>query len=164
MKAIFAVDEDGGIGKDGGLPWPKIPGDLERFKQLTTNGIVVMGRGTWESSGMPKPLPKRRNVVVSSQDLDLPNDVIHFRDISLLDSIPTSWIIGGAGLIDTAYEKINTIYLTRVPGTYECDTVVDMDRIDREWTVVHEEVLEDHTFQVLKRNEVAEQYKDETVS
>ena len=159
MKAIFAVDEDGGIGKDGGLPWPKIPGDLERFKQLTTNGIVVMGRGTWESSGMPKPLPKRRNVVVSSQDLDLPNDVIHFRDTSLLDSIPTAWIIGGAGLIDTAYDKIDTIYLTRVPGTYDCDTVVDMDRIDREWTVVHEEVLEDHTFQVLKRNEVADNFK-----
>ena len=164
MKAIFAVDADGGIGKAGTLPWPKILGDLERFKQLTVNGIVVMGRGTWESSGMPKPLPKRRNVVISSQELDLPNDVIHWFDTSLLDSIPTAWIIGGAGLIDSTYDNINTIFLTRVPGTYDCDTFVDMDRIDREWTVVHEEILEDHVFQVLKRNEVAEQYKDETVS
>ena len=77
MKLILACDLNGGIGYKNKLPW-YIPLDLKRFKNLTQNGVVVMGRKTWES--LPKkPLPKRVNVVVSKtlQPLDeaivLPN-------------------------------------------------------------------------------------------
>lgn len=51
------------IGKNNQLPW-KMPSDLKRFKELTTGKIIVMGRKTYDSIG--KPLPKRINVVVTS--------------------------------------------------------------------------------------------------
>jgi len=154
MKAIFACDETGGIGKDGKMPWPHISTDLKRFKQLTEHGIVVMGRGTWESTDMPTPLPKRRNVVISSRDdLDLPNDVIHMYDTSMLHATPTAWIIGGAGLINSVFDDLDYIFLTRVPGDYDCDTHVDLQRIANEFQVVHEEQFDDHTFQILNRKQ-----------
>jgi len=154
MKAIFAVDDKGGLGKDGHMPWPKISSDLTRFKHLTENGIVVMGRGTWESSDMPTPLPKRRNVVISSRDdLDLPNDVIHMYDTSMLHATPTAWIIGGAGLINSVFDDLDYIFLTRVPGDYDCDTRVDLDKIYENFKVLHEEKFDDHTFQVLNRKQ-----------
>jgi dihydrofolate reductase len=154
MKAIFAVDEKGGLGKNGHMPWPKISDDLKRFKQLTENGIVVMGRGTWESTDMPTPLPKRRNVVISSRDdLDLPNDVIHMYDTSMLHATPTAWVIGGAVLINSVFDDLDYIFLTRVPGDYDCDTHVDLKRIEDEFKVVHEEQFDDHIFQVLNRKQ-----------
>jgi len=154
MKAIFAVDDKGGIGKDGKMPWPKISTDLKRFKQLTENGIVVMGRRTWEAADMPTPLPKRRNVVISScDDLDLPNDVIHMYDTSMLHATPTAWIIGGAALIESLLDDIDYIFLTRVPGDYKCDTHIDLQRVEDEFKIVHEEHFDDHTFQILNRKQ-----------
>jgi hypothetical protein len=62
---IWAQSTSGVIGRDGGIPW-HVPEDLARFKELTLGHTVVMGRRTWES--LParfRPLPGRRNVVVS---------------------------------------------------------------------------------------------------
>src|SRR5437763_1943009 len=65
---IVAYDLDRGIGKNGNLPW-KLPKDLQRFKDLTTESLsncVIMGRKTWES--LPpkfRPLPDRINIVMS---------------------------------------------------------------------------------------------------
>lgn len=59
---VVATDRNGLIGKDGGLPW-RLPGDLKRFRALTTGYPVIMGRATWDSIG--KPLPGRDNIVVS---------------------------------------------------------------------------------------------------
>lgn len=151
MKAIFACDDKGGIGKDGGIPWPKSENDLKRFKDLTLHGIVVMGRGTWESKGMPKPLPKRRNVVISTQELDLPSDVIRFNNTIMLAGTPTAWIIGGAQLINSLLEQIDEIYISRFEGDYDCDATVDLDYIKQHFDMVHEFQDEDHVFQLLKR-------------
>ena len=63
--AVFAVDATGGLGNKGSLPWPNDSEDLKRFKKITTDNIVVMGRKTWDSLGSRKPLPNRLNVVVS---------------------------------------------------------------------------------------------------
>ena len=65
IHLIWAQDLNGGIGKDGELPW-HIPEDLKNFKRLTLNSVIVMGRKTWESLSV-RPLPKRRNVVLSSK-------------------------------------------------------------------------------------------------
>jgi len=62
---IWAQDENGAIGKNGDLPW-HIPEDLKNFKKLTLNKPIIMGRKTWDSLKF-KPLPKRRNIVLSSQ-------------------------------------------------------------------------------------------------
>jgi dihydrofolate reductase len=63
LVLVVAVGENGVIGKNGQLPW-KIPGDLKRFKQLTTGKPVVMGRLTFESMG--GPLKGRTNIVLTS--------------------------------------------------------------------------------------------------
>ena len=64
---IWAQDQNGGIGKDRKLPW-HIPEDLKNFKKLTFNSTIVMGRKTWASLSI-KPLPGRRNVVLSSNSI-----------------------------------------------------------------------------------------------
>ena len=63
LGIIAAIGNNGVIGNDGKLPWPKISGDLKRFRELTISHPVIMGRKTFESIG--RPLPYRLNVVVS---------------------------------------------------------------------------------------------------
>jgi len=88
MKLIVACDPNGGIGYKNKLPWTKIQGDLPRFKQLTQNKIVVMGRNTWDS--LPKkPLPNRINYILTSDPFSIPDkigpDIIYgFSDVNIL--------------------------------------------------------------------------------
>src|SRR6056300_500811 len=104
IRAILACDDNWGIGKDGGLPWPHNPADLKWFKQCTDGGVVVMGRKTWES--LPrKPLPNRENVVITRRD-DIEADVVVDMD-SALKILPQMnftndvWIIGGAQIVES---------------------------------------------------------------
>ena len=64
MNLIVAVDENWAIGKEGDL-LEKISEDLKRFKELTTNNIVVMGRVTFDSLPKKRPLPNRKNIVLT---------------------------------------------------------------------------------------------------
>src|SRR6185295_12074192 len=66
---IVAVSPEGVIGLGGRIPW-RHPGDLKRFKRMTTGATVIMGRKTWESIG--KPLANRRNIVISHSVIDTP--------------------------------------------------------------------------------------------
>lgn len=62
LALIVAMTPDGIIGQDGKIPW-RFPEDLKRFKALTTNHAIIMGRKTFESIG--RPLPNRTNIIVS---------------------------------------------------------------------------------------------------
>jgi len=74
IRAILACDEEWGIGRDNDLPWPHMQRDLAWFKQCTSNSTVAMGRKTWDS--LPrKPLPNRKNIVVSNSNIRLPDGV-----------------------------------------------------------------------------------------
>ena len=64
IHLIWAQDKNGGIGKDGKLPW-HISEDLKNFKKITSNHPVIMGRKTWDSLPI-KPLPNRRNIILSN--------------------------------------------------------------------------------------------------
>ena len=107
MKLIIACDPKGGIGYQNKLPWSKIEGDLPRFKELTTNKNIVMGRTTWES--LPKkPLPNRTNYVFSH--------TVQEGAITLTDPcfIPDdAWVIGGAKVIETCWNLIDEIQIGR---------------------------------------------------
>ncbi len=65
IHLIWAQDYNGGIGENGKLPW-HVTEDLKNFKKITLNTTIVMGRKTWDSLPI-KPLPKRRNIVISSK-------------------------------------------------------------------------------------------------
>lgn len=64
VNAILACDTEHGIGKNGGLPWPHNPADMKWFADNTRDGVVVMGRKTWDSLGNMR-LKGRVNVVLS---------------------------------------------------------------------------------------------------
>ena len=152
MKAILACDSLGGIGKDGGLPWKRLEGDLPRFKELTENQIVIMGRNTWES--LPekyRPLPNRTNIVVSRQQLTLPKGVGHINDIDMIEASPVVWCIGGAELFNSLLPKINEIHLSKTWDTYDCDTFIDIDQIEKEFELQNQIIHEGHTYMVLVR-------------
>ena len=65
---IWAQDTNNAIGRDGTLPW-HFSQDLKNFKKLTTGYTIIMGRKTWDSLPF-KPLPSRRNIVISSKNRD----------------------------------------------------------------------------------------------
>ena len=68
IKLIWAQDFSSGIGINNKLPWC-FSEDLQKFKSLTLNSTIVMGRKTWESLKI-KPLPKRKNIVLSSKKIN----------------------------------------------------------------------------------------------
>jgi len=156
MKAILACEKNGGIGYQGSMPWPKQSKDLKRFKELTTDTTVLMGRGTWEATGMPKPLPNRKNVVlttappgtidVSEADAD---NVIVVNKIADLPEI--DWIIGGAGVIGSLWDQIDELHLSHLFAEYECDTSIDLDDLNRDFYCSRSQLNMTHTYEIWKR-------------
>src|SRR5262245_39646400 len=137
---VLAADLDWGIGKDGGLPWPKLRGDLQHFKRTTTTAsegmrnAIVMGRKTWDSKEVAgKPLPNRVNVVVSRGELSLPAGVIGASSVDealAVTGVESIFVVGGAGLIQNVIERddLRYVYLTRIRGRFDCDVrMPDLD-------------------------------------
>ena len=117
---IAALDRNRVIGRDGKLPW-HISEDLKRFKRLTKGHVVLMGRKTYESLG--KPLPDRRNIVLSSRAIP---DVESYRSLAealrALKDENTVFIIGGGEVFRQALPIVDGLHLTIVDGEHEGDT------------------------------------------
>lgn len=126
IKMILATDLNGCIGYKNELVF-KAKKDLKRFKELTTNNIVVMGRKTYESLGS-KPLPNRINIVLSKTLNDNNVQVYNNIDKMLSDMIEfypdkTIWIIGGAEIYKQFINIVDEIYLTQFfHKSEQCDT------------------------------------------
>jgi dihydrofolate reductase len=121
MRAIAAMARNRVIGAGGKIPW-HLPQDFRWFKRATLGGVVVMGRKTFESLG--KPLPGRRNVVISgSAHFDgvemLPN--FEALDESAYLSAPV-WIIGGGVLYERALPFCSDLFLSLVEAEPAGDT------------------------------------------
>lgn len=141
IRAILACDFKGGIGRKGYLPWPSNKKDLAHFKQLTSGCTVVMGRGTWEGKGMPKPLPNRHNVVVSSDPNYVADgaEVIHGdipEHLTRLAQSNTVFVIGGGVLVNQLLDHIQIFHLTRITGEYDCDAFIDLEAIEQKFVKV----------------------------
>lgn len=123
LAILVAAAENGVIGKDGHLPW-HLPDELKLFKTLTMGHTIVMGRKTWDSLG--RPLPGRRNVVLSRQkDFQAEGaTVLHgFEAIAELEKdAPPCFVIGGAALIEKSLPIAADLHLTRVHASLEGDT------------------------------------------
>lgn len=133
IVAIFAVDDEGGIGKNGQLPWPRNKEDMKWFRQTTQGQVVVMGKTTWDSPDMPCPLPNRTNVVITNSTDDLGVLQVSGNVCNNLKVIETKYptnsifVIGGASIITQSLPVLDKIYLTRIPGKYNCNTLVPID-------------------------------------
>lgn len=136
IAVVAAVDENSGIGRDGSIPW-RNSADFQWFKTLTTHifvpgkkNAVVMGTKTWNS--LPKALPERLNVVVSTRSRKQEEVGVEFRvglretvaSLVERDDIGKIFIIGGGTIYNQALSlgNVKELYLSRVKGVYDCDT------------------------------------------
>jgi dihydrofolate reductase len=136
--AIVAIGADGVIGLDGALPW-HYGEDLKRFKRVTLGSAIVMGRKTWEAIGR-KPLPSRRNIVISRSDVP---DVESYREIeaALRAAGDPCWVIGGADIYRQTLPYCDTLDITHVPDRIEDGRAVRFPPIDEDqWRVVEDTV------------------------
>lgn len=134
---IAAVAEDGGIGYENGLPWPKNEEDMEYFKNKTLGNIVLMGHNTWNSlPNSVKPLDGRSNWVISSKFVEPPeanNYITVFSSVEqALDSYKRMlvapldmmdlYIIGGATIYRQTMDLVDEAMITYIPGDFKADT------------------------------------------
>jgi dihydrofolate reductase len=139
LSLIVAMSENRVIGVDGDLPW-RLPADLKYFKATTLGKPIIMGRKTFDSIG--RPLPGRRNIVVTRRDnWNHPGvDVAKSLDaaIALVSEASEVMITGGAQIYALAMDKVDRLYITEVAVTVEGDTyfpeynAVDWCEVSRE--------------------------------
>jgi dihydrofolate reductase len=138
ISAVVAIAENNAIGKNNQLLW-HLPNDLKHFKQITSGHTVIMGRKTYDSVG--RPLPNRRNIVVTRQQIEIPGcEVVNSVDeaIALCEGEEEVFIVGGAEIYKLAMPKTNKIYLTIVHQAFEADAYFPpID--DREWLPIERE-------------------------
>jgi len=144
ISIIAAIAADNGIGKDNKL-LSHIPGDLKRFKKITTGHTVIMGKNTYLS--LPGgPLKNRRNIVITDnkkdrfQDCEMAHSVQEA--IDKCDENHENFIIGGASVYRQFLPYTSKLYLSRMDKTFDADTF--FPHIDPEnWYEISKERVQD---------------------
>jgi dihydrofolate reductase len=119
------MDETGGIGKDGGLPW-RLSSDLKRFKEITMGRHIIAGRKTYESIG--RPLPGRQTIVVTrnagyiAEGCLIAHSLAQAIELARSRGEAEAIIVGGAEIYREALALADRIYLTRIDATVPADT------------------------------------------
>lgn len=144
ISCIVAVDQNQGIGYNGQMPWPHLKGDMNWFRNMTTNQIVVMGSTTWKSIGS-KPLPNRINVVLSKSNnysgkgaadhtFADPDLAISFLQTEYVDK--EVFIIGGDSVYKYFMPIIDKFYVTEIECDYTCDRHFDLTYVQKKYNNV----------------------------
>ncbi|OXY80733.1 type 3 dihydrofolate reductase [Oceanimonas doudoroffii] len=158
LSMIVAMTRDGVIGRDNGMPW-HLPADLAYFKQSTLGKPVVMGRNTHESIG--RPLPGRRNVIVSRSLRDAPagTELVPSPEaaLALLADAEEIMVMGGGQLYGAFLPLAERLYITRIDAHIDGDTRFPAMN-EQDWRLVSEQHRPadernayDCRFQVLER-------------
>ncbi len=150
LSIIVAKSKNNVIGKDNKLIW-NIPDDLKRFKKLTTNHTIIMGRRTFESLG--RVLPNRKHIVLTNDKnytVDNPNvQIIHNEEelSKYEEDNQEHFVIGGAMIYKLLLPKCNKLYITEIEQEFEGDTFFPEIKQD-EWKIVKKEIgpQDDNTF------------------
>lgn len=133
MNLIVAVDEKWGIGCDNDL-LASIPGDMQYFKEKTTDGVVVMGRRTLESLPKQRGLPKRINyVLTSNKEFEAERCIaVHsedelFKELEKYDQEHV-FIIGGESIYKKFYKYCDKCFVTKMHADLHADKfMVNLD-------------------------------------
>lgn len=124
LSLIVAVAQNRAIGKNNDLLW-HISDDLKRFKQLTLGNPVIMGRNTYCSLPL-RPLPKRRNIVLSTNPSFNPQGAEVARSLQqaleMICDEQQPFVIGGASIYEMFLPYVQTLYITHVYAEFEADT------------------------------------------
>jgi dihydrofolate reductase len=123
IALIAALDENGLIGNQNALPWPRLRADMRHFRETTLNHPVVMGRKTFESLGS-KPLPSRTNIILTRDtSFSAPNcEIVHSVEEVLTRPEEKIFIIGGREVYQLFLPHANQLYLTYISGQFTGDT------------------------------------------
>ena len=146
INAVVAVEKGQGIGFEGSMPWPHLSKDLQWFKNLTSNQIIIMGSTTWKSLRC-KPLPNRINVVLSKthdfsgqgaadHTFSNPDTAIVFCSNEYPDK--EIFIIGGSAIYKEYAGFIDRYYVTEIDADFQCDTFFNLDYVKTNFTKVKE--------------------------
>lgn len=143
VSIIVAMSRNGIIGRDNAIPW-NIPADMDRFRELTLGHALIMGRKTFESIG--RPLPGRRNIVVSRQADYVAEGVV------VAGSLPEAlllaggegeiFICGGGEIYEQALPLAGRIYLTLIDCDIDGDTGFPFIRQDDFVEIFRERIAE----------------------
>ena len=160
ISLIAAMNKKRVIGKNGSLPW-KLPEDLRRFKRLTLEHPIIMGRKTFEAIG--RPLPGRTNIVLT-RDMSYQSPgctVVHYQDEALARAENTKsdevFIIGGAEIYAQFLPRADKMYLTFVEHDgegdarfpeFDADEWIETERIENKKDEAH---AYDYAFVILER-------------
>lgn len=138
IKIISALSSNFVIGNDGKIPW-FIKGELKRFKDLTLNHNVVMGRKTYDSIG--KILEQRNNIIISKNSSLIIKDakvVSSFEDaLTVCDTSKDIFIIGGSKIYEIALSYSEYLILTIIHKKFKGDTFFPKYDLSR-WKLVNE--------------------------
>lgn len=121
LTIIVATDAQRGIGINNTLPW-KLPEDLAHFKRTTSGHPIIMGRKTFESIG--RPLPSRRNIVVTRNDKWTHDGVETVGSIEAAIALlggAEGFVIGGAEIYKQSLHLADQLIITQIAHTYDCD-------------------------------------------
>ncbi|HLO60572.1 MAG TPA: dihydrofolate reductase [Bacteroidales bacterium] len=140
ISIIVAIAEDFGIGKNNRL-LAHIPGDLPRFRQITTGHTVIMGKNTFLS--LPGgALKNRRNIVITDNRSDQFEGCIHVYSvdeaIQQCEDDAENFIIGGASIYRQFLPFADKLYLTLIHKKFDADTFFPEIRYD-EWNEISRE-------------------------
>jgi len=171
LTIIVAVDEAGGFGKDGKIPW-FFPEDLKHFQTTTTGGVCIMGRHTYTDmfemiqskrkdpeGQIDDPILKGREsyVVTSNPDYEAHGATavsgIHqaIQCLEIGDNRPV-FILGGWRMFQEALAFTETIYMTVVKGkTYDCDKFFPIDVLNKNFEIKGGTETDDLSFITYKR-------------
>lgn len=140
ISIIVAIAQNNAIGKDNQLLW-HLPGDLKRFKKLTTGHTIVMGKRTFESLPI-RPLPNRRSIVITDKAEEQIEgcEMAYSIDeaIEKMEIGSENYIIGGGSIYKQFLPFADKLYLTIVKQDFDADTFFpeidysDFDIIDHE--------------------------------
>ena len=142
MNAIVVTDKQWAIGRNGDLLF-SLPGDMKHFRTLTTGGTVIMGRKTLDSFPGGRPLPKRRNIVITRspdfhregcETVSTPEDAL-----ALARDEENVWLIGGGSIYAALLGRCRRASVTRVDSTVsDADTFFPNLDKSPDWKLVSE--------------------------
>ncbi len=139
MNLIVAADNGWGIGKDGNLLY-SIPEDMKFFRRMTAEKCVIMGRATLESLPGGKPLPKRRNIILSKTLASVSGAEVYATIEEVVRAVENElpenvFVIGGESVYRDMLPFCDTAYITRVDAESNADRfMVNLDE-HPEWEI-----------------------------
>ena len=124
MDLIVAVYDDWGIGCEGDQPIA-LSADRKFFRRWTAGSTVIVGRKTVGSFPGQQPLPKRRNIILTRQDIEMPGfEIAHSPEeaVAMCAGDEKVFVIGGGTVYRQMLPMCEKAIITKVHTTAACDT------------------------------------------